>query len=488
MTTTVNLAAENEPDEQLSSTIAHVEAAFETARRSQRLWAQSSLRERARIILAFGRLVLDREAELLDLIQHETGKSRRDAFEELTDVVLWSGHVANHGPALLRSRGKRGAIPLLTTTTEVRVPKGVVGIITPWNYPFTLPATDSLPALIAGNAVVLKPDRLTPRIADRLLELLLEAGLPKGVLQIVHGPGAEIGGAVIERADFVMFTGSTATGRVVARQCAERLIGFSAELGGKNPLLVLEDADVDRAAPGAVRASFANAGQLCISTERLYVHAAHWDEFCAKFVEHTEALRLGPGYDWGIDMGRLISERQLATVESHVADAVDKGARVLAGGRRRPDLGELFYEPTVLVDVGPGMIAHREETFGPVVSLYRVESDDEAIALANDSEYGLNASVWSRRNGESVARRLRAGTVNINEGYAATWSSYASPMGGMKQSGLGRRHGTAGILKYTDAQTISRQRLIPIAGPDGFGHERWAGVMSAGARILRRIP
>lgn len=483
MTTTVTPA--NSPV--ASSTFAQVDDAFAIARRNQPRWARTSLRARARILTTFGRLVLENETELLDLIQQETGKSRRDAFEEFVDVVMWAGYVAGRGPSFLRPERRRGAIPVLTRTIEVHAPKGIIGVITPWNYPFTLPVTDSLPALMAGNAVVLKPDSLAPRIAIRMRELLLEAGLPDGLLQIVHGPGAEIGGAVIERADFVMFTGSTETGRVIAGQCAQRLIGFSAELGGKNPLLVLEDADVDRAIDGALRACFSNAGQLCVSTERVYVHADHWDKFCVGFVDRVAQLRLGSGPDWDIDMGRLVSVQQLKNVEKHVTDAMSKGARVLTGGRVRADLGDLFYEPTVLTDVTPDMTVYREETFGPVVSLYRVESDDEAIRLANDTEYGLNASVWSKRNGQATARRLRSGTVNVNDGYAAAWGSYEAPMGGMKQSGLGRRHGREGIVKYTDAQTIAQQRLIPISGPAAVGNRRWAKLMSTGVGILRHL-
>lgn len=475
------------PHRHSASTISQIDDAFATARRIQPDWAATSTRHRARIIARFARLVLTHEKELLDLLQDETGKARRDAFEEFIDVVMWASHVARVGPALLQPTQLRGAIPLLTRTTKVLVPKGVVGVITPWNYPFTLPVTDAIPALLAGNAVVLKPDALTPLIAIRSLELLVEAGLPECVMQIVHGPGAEVGSAVVARADFVMFTGSSAAGKTIAARCAERSIGFSAELGGKNAMLILEDAELPRAVDNAVHASFSNAGQLCLSMERIYVHSRHWDAFCDAFTQRVEEMRLGGGHDWEFDMGRLVSEKQLATVEQHVADAVEKGARILTGGKVRHDLGPLFFEPTVLTNVRPGMTLHREETFGPVVSLYRVEHDEDAIRDANDSDYGLNASVWSRKRGPWAAKQLRAGTVNINEGYAATWGSYRAPMGGMKQSGLGRRHGTEGIVKYTDSQTISQQHLVAITGPVRYGHERWASLMSTGARILRHF-
>ncbi len=469
------------------SSRADVRVAFDRAREAQERWASTSVRERAAVFTRFRDLVLDHTSELLTWIQRETAKSRSSAFEEVTDVALWAGYLAHHGPSALKDRRRSGAIPLLTTTVERRVPYGVVGVITPWNYPFTLPVTDSLPALLAGNAVVLKPDDKTPHTALRALSLLEEAGLPTGLLQIVLGDGPEIGGEVVEQADHMVFTGSTATGRTIATRCAERLIGLSAELGGKNPMLVLEDADTDRAAAGAVAACFSNSGQLCISMERIYVHDSQWDAFTARFLDRVRAMDVRAGLTWEAGMGSLISAAQLETVSRHVQDAVSRGARVLAGGRARPDLGPYFYEPTVLTDVRPGMELHGGETFGPVVSLYRVDSDDEAIAAANDTPYGLNASVWSARRGPQVARRLRAGSVNINEGYAATWASHDAPMGGVRDSGVGRRHGTEGIRGYTESQTIAQQRLVPMSGPSGVSRERWASLMHAGVRVLSRL-
>ncbi|WP_087004591.1 succinic semialdehyde dehydrogenase [Brevibacterium yomogidense] len=464
-----------------------VATGFDRARGAQERWERTPMRDRVAVLTRFRDLVLDHNSELLTWIQRETGKSRASAFEEVTDVALWAGYLAHRGPAALKDRRRSGAIPLLTSTVERRVPYGVVGVITPWNYPFTLPVTDSLPALLAGNAVVLKPDDKTPHTALYALSLLEEAGLPPGLLQIVLGDGPEVGGEVVEHADHMVFTGSTATGRTLATRCADRLIGFSAELGGKNPLLVLEDADVERAAVGAVTACFSNSGQLCISMERIYVHDSQWDAFTHRFLEHVSAMDVRAGLTWEADMGSLISAQQLETVTRHVDDAVAQGARVLAGGRARPDLGPYFYEPTVLTDVQAGMEAHSGETFGPVVSLYRVSSDDEAIAAANDTPYGLNASVWSKSRGPQVARRLQAGSVNINEGYAATWASHDAPMGGVKDSGLGRRHGTEGILGYTESQTIAQQRLVPVSGPPGMTRERWASIMHAGVRVLSRF-
>ena len=264
----------------------------------------------------------------------------------------------------------------------------------------------------------------------------------------------------------MMFTGSTATGRKVAAQCGERLKDCSMELGGKNALLVLPDAPLWRAVPGAVQGITSNSGQLCISIERVYVHDAVYDAFVPRLAEALRAVRLGSSLTFADDMGSLASAEQLAKVAAHVDDAVGKGAEVLAGGRARPDLGPYFYEPTLLAGVTEDMELCRAETFGPVAAVYRCSSVDEMVARANDSEYGLNASVWTRdvRAGREIAARIQTGTVNVNEAYAATWAS-AAPMGGWKQSGLERRHGRHGILKYTDPQTVAAQHLLNIGTP-----------------------
>jgi succinate-semialdehyde dehydrogenase/glutarate-semialdehyde dehydrogenase len=390
---------------------------------------------------------------------------------------------------MLEPKRRRGAFPVLTRATERHQPKGVVGVITPWNYPLTLAVSDSLAALLAGNAIVLKPDSQTPFTALAAVELLFEAGVPRDVVQVVTGPGPDIGPPLIDAVDFLMFTGSTATGRLVAERCGRRLIGFSAELGGKNPMLVLADANLKRTVEGAMWACFSNSGQLCISIERLYVEDAIYDRFVPAFVERVRRMRLAPGLGWHADMGSLVSEAQLARVTEHVADAVAKGARVLAGGRSRPDLGRLFYEPTILEGVGDDMVLAAEETFGPVVAVQRVTDVEEAIARANDSRYGLNASVWSTAShGAAVAARLRAGTVNVNDGYAAAWASHDSPMGGMKDSGVGRRHGRDGLLKYTEPQTVAVQRVLPVGPLRGVPHGTYTRVLNVALRVMRRLP
>jgi acyl-CoA reductase-like NAD-dependent aldehyde dehydrogenase len=438
--------------------------AGEGARTAQIEWRSVPVPERAAILDRFRKLLLDRSEGILDVVQLETGKARRHAFEEIADVAFVVGYYVGTAGRLLRPRNRKGAIPGFTRTAEVRHPHGVVGVIAPWNYPLVLAVSDSLPAVLAGNAVIVKPDLQTTHTALAALEIMLEAELPAGVFQVVPGDGPGTGSALVDRADYVSFTGSTATGRVVAQRAGARLIGCSLELGGKNPMIVRADADLGKAVAGAVRGCFANAGQLCVASERLYVHRSLLEAFLASFAAKTRGLRLGAGLDYEADMGSLTHEHQLRKVEEHVRDAVGKGAVLHAGGRARPDVGPLFYEPTVLTGVTSDMRLHSAETFGPVVSVYPFDLDDEAVSLANDSCYGLNASIWSADVKEALrmARRIEAGTVNINESYSAGWGSVDAPMGGRKESGTGRRHGAEGLLKFTETQTVAVQKGIPL--------------------------
>ncbi len=467
-----------------------VAAACARMRVAQEEWALRPIDERGAIVARFHDEILDRQDEILDIVQLETGKARKHAFEEVADAAIVARHYAYAAPEILEAKRRRGAFPGITTAIEYRRPKGVVGLIAPWNYPLSLSVSDALPALLAGNAVLVKPDRQTPFTALWAFELLDACGLPAGLVEVLTGEGSELGPAFVAAADYLSFTGSTATGRKLAALAGEQLIGCTMELGGKNPMLVLPDADLEAAVDGAVRGSFSNAGQLCISFERIFVHESLFARFLARFASETRGLRLGVAFDFASDMGSLSSAGQLAKVREHVDDAVTKGERVEAGGRARPDLGPYFHEPTILTGVTPEMKLFAEETFGPVVAVYPFASTHEAIERANDTAYGLNAAVYTKDEEAAlrVAARLRAGTVNVNEAYAAAWASVDAPMGGMKDSGLGRRHGIEGLLKFTEAQTVAVQRLLPLAAPGGIGDDVFSYAMTQTLRLLKRVP
>jgi succinate-semialdehyde dehydrogenase / glutarate-semialdehyde dehydrogenase len=469
-----------------------VAAAVAECRRVQQRWARTPAKQRAAVLLRYHDLVLEHQDELLDLIQAENGKARVWAFEEIMDQAVTARYYARLAPRALRPKARMTALPGLVRATEHRVPKGVVGVISPWNYPLVLAVSDALAALVAGNGIVIKPDSQTPFTALRAFELLEQAGVPEGLVQIITGPGTEVGKAIIDTTDYLMFTGSTETGRTIGGQMGERLVGFSAELGGKNAMIVTSDVDLDRAVEGAATACFANTGQLCISIERIYVDQAIAARFTDRFAARVQALRLGAEQAYGPEVGALASPAQLEKVTEHVADAVAKGARVVAGGKARPDIGPFFHEPTVLADVTADMDLHREETFGPVVAVYPFSSLDDAVDEVNDTEYGLNASVYCGDVGAGtrIAERLMAGTVNVNDGYSSGWASVDAPMGGMKQSGVGRRHGRDGLLKYTESQTIAvrsalaEKLLDPGDDPSAFT-KRFTKVLKAAKHLPR---
>lgn len=487
-TTTTPLTGEDVGKIPLSS-IDDVETAFDTARVAQERWARTPVSSRSQALLRLHDLVLEHTDELLDLIQVESGKSRAHAFDEVAHLALTARYYARRLRRQVGPSRRNGVLPGLTSVHVNQVPKGVVGIISPWNYPLTMALSDGLPALAAGNAVVLKPDSQSPLIALAGVELLRRAGVPADVWQVVSGPGSVVGTAIIERADYVCFTGSTATGTTVAKQAAERLVNYSLELGGKNPMIVLPGADVERAAAGAVTGAFSSAGQLCVSIERLYVHDAVYGEFRDAFVRRVQSISLGASLDWDTDMGSLISQAQVETVTKHVDDAVANGATVLTGGRARPDLGPFFYEPTVLEGVTEAAECFAEETFGPLVSLYRYGTLEEAVALANGGDYGLNASIFGPvAEARRIAPRIKAGTVNINEGFSATFGSVDAPMGGMRSSGVGRRQGHEGLLRYTEAQSVAVQRLLPVGGPSFVSPKLYSRLMTIGLKALRRTP
>ena len=471
------------------SSEADVERAFAEARAAQPAWAATPLSQRLAIVSKFHDLVLEEQSALCDVVQWENGKARTSAMDEVLDIANVCRYYTLSAPSLLNDQKRRGVFPLVTKVREVRHPIGVIGVISPWNYPLTLAVTDLLPAIIAGNTVVLKPDLQTTLTAAMAIDLLYAAGLPKHVVRMVAGEGPVVGPYVTDRGDFIMFTGSTRVGREVAARAGQRLVGYALELGGKNSCVVLSDADLDVAVEVAVRGAFANSGQLCIGTERILVHSSRAREFTDAFVERVERLALGSVIAWGSDMGPLIGPNQLKRTIEHVDDAVAKGATVLTGGVARPDLGPLMYAPTVLANVHNEMVVCKTETFGPVCSIYVFDTEDEAVARVNDTDYGLSAAIVAKnvQRARAFATRLKVGAVNINEAFGAAYASIDAPMGGMNASGVGRRHGAEGLLKYTEAQTVAAQSSLLPLGPGRFTDEQWATIGTRALKAMKAI-
>ena len=432
------------------------------AREAQRVWHAMGFEGRGAVLRNAQRWVLDNLDRFQDTIISETGKAHGDALlTEALYAVSAFGFWAKAAPKYLADQKVKGTNPFVRgRSVAIRYePLGVVGVIGPWNYPFTNSCGDAIPALAAGNAVVMKPSEITPLTSLLLEEVFRDCGMPDGVYQTAPGYG-ETGAALVDHVDFIMFTGSTGVGKKVGARAAENLIPSSLELGGKDPMIVLRDADLERAANSAVHAGFLNAGQTCISIERVYVEEQVYDRFVELVVEKTRKLRQGrPTAPGSTDLGAMIWPPQSDTVEAHVEDAVGKGARVLVGGRRSDDGGH-FFEPTVLVDVDHSMDCMREETFGPTLPIMRVRDADEALRLANDSPFGLQSSVWTRdlRTGEALARRLESGVVNVNDN-TVNYGVLEAPMGGWKLSGIGSRHGAHGIRKYCKQQSVLVNRL-----------------------------
>ncbi|SEA62098.1 MULTISPECIES: aldehyde dehydrogenase family protein [unclassified Mycobacterium] len=437
-----------------------VAAVVANARVAQKHWEAVGAKRRARTLRALQGWIFDNSDRIADVVQSEAGKPRAEARLEVAYVADLLGYYAEHAPGFLADEhpAGNGLLGLAKRLTTAYRPYPVVGVITPWNYPLVMPGLDVIPALAAGAAVVLKPSEATPLSALELVHGWREIDAPP-VFSVVTGAAAT-GAAVVEAVDYVQFTGSTRTGRRIAAACAEQLKPCGLELGGKDAAIVLADADLDRAVHGITWGGLVNAGQMCISVERVYVEAPVYDEFVSKLANHVASLRVGAD-DRGhqFDVGTLITDAQRDVVTNHVADAVAKGARILLGGNAT-GVGN-FFEPTVLVDVDHSMACMTEETFGPMLPVAKVADEDEAIRLANDSEYGLSASVWTsdRAAGQRVARQLEVGAVNVNDA-GANMSSFALPMGGWKQSGIGARLGGAvGVRKYCRAQGITEPRL-----------------------------
>lgn len=440
-----------------------VKAAVEAARAAQPAWANLSFHQRGRVILQARKLLLAERDELALLVSKETGKPVAEAISmEIVPTLDAMHYFANYAAHLLRPQpidiGQYGLMG--RSSRIVFKPLGVIGIISPWNFPLATPADEVVMALMAGNAVVLKPSELTPLIALKLGEIFKRAGLPAGLLNIATGDGSTGQALIDARVDKIMFTGSVATGKRVAEAAAEYLTPVVLELGGKDPMIVLEDADIENAARGAVWGAFANSGQACASVERCYVQESIAPRFIDQIVAETRALKQGLGTASGIDVGAMTNENQLQIVSDHVNDAKQRGAQILTGGQRGQNLDGLFYEPTVLTNVNHDMAIMRDETFGPVLPIMTFKTEAEAVRLANDSVFGLTASVWTRNisKGKRMAEQIAAGTVMVNE-VVYTHGIAQTPWGGVKDSGYGRTHGRMGLLELVHPQHIHVNRL-----------------------------
>ena len=454
------------------------------AREAQAAWAARSSRERGRAIMAARRILLNDLEEIAALISQETGKPAAEAISmELAPALDLMQYFARETATLLRPR--RISVGQYWTmgrsSYEIYKPMGVIGIISPWNFPWATPLAEVVMALMAGNVVVLKPSELTPLTALRMGEMFASAGLPNNVLQVVTGDGSTGAALVASGVDKVLFTGSVATGRRVAEAAAKYLIPVVLELGGKDAMVVLDDAHVVNAARAVVWGAFANCGQSCSSIERCYVHDSIAERFIDEVVKETKKLRQGPETDRNADLGPMSSERQLRIVERHVNQALEHGAVALTGGERLREAAAPFYPPTVLTNVNHEMDVMREETFGPVLPIMTFSTDAEAVRLANDSDFGLTASVWTNNTarGKQVAGQIDAGTVMINE-VVYTHAIAQTPWGGMKQSGLGRTHGLSGLMELVRPQHIHINHLPFVPDLWWFNYDEQAGRLFRG--------
>ncbi len=440
-----------------------VASAIQRARAAQPAWAATSMGERAAIVERALKIVLQKQDEIIDTVVRETGKARTDAMSmEVFSVADQLCYYAKNAEKFLKPRKRKvhGLLGLMKQLRIVYKPLGVIGLITPWNGPFVLVMNQACQAILAGNTVVAKGSEVTPWSAKLAETIFTEAGLPEGVLQVLLGDG-DTGAAIVRGGvDKVSFTGSVATGRKVAVACAEQLIPCTLELGGNDAMIVCADADLDRAADGAWVGSCMNTGHYCCGTERIYVVEEVYDEFLKLVLEKGKALRQGSQHGWDEDVGAVFWDRQMSIIEAHVEDARAKGANILMGGRRNPNLEGLYYEPTVITEVDNTMDIMVLETFGPVLCIQKVASEEEALRLANDSEFGLNGNVWTqdKDKGYRLAAAIDTGSCSVND-MAVSYGIPAAPFGGKKNSGVGQVNGKKGLRGYCHEMPIVIDRF-----------------------------
>ncbi len=432
------------------------------AREAQPGWEALGFEGRAALMRDMRKWLVDNRARVMRTLSEENGKPWEDAQIEVFYVADALGFWAKNASKYLADEGSRPHSPFLLGRKLLNRyrPFGVVGVIGPWNYPLINNFGDAIPALMAGNTVVLKPAQITPLSSMLMEEGMRAVGVPDDVFLVANGRGGEVGGALIQNVDMLHFTGSTEVGKQIAVQAAERLLPITLELGGNDPMIVLADANLERAANAAVWGGLQNGGQTCISVERVYVEGEAYEPFVRKVVEKVHSLRQGaPGGPGEVEIGAVTSPDQLEIIEEHVRDAVEKGATVAAGGKRGAGPGS-FFQPTVLTGVDHSMKAMTEETFGPTLAIMRVADADEAVRLANDSDLGLNSSVFAKdpKRGEQVARRIEAGASIVNDALTNYFATEI-PIGGVKESGLGARHGRVGIQKYCQRQNLVVTRV-----------------------------